>query len=139
MSIRDEIKVLRDIPPFAPLDTKQLELLAYVSERLSYEPGTVMIQQGDAGDAVFVLLEGMVDVTIASEESTSHVRELGEYAFVGELAVLKGTDRTATVTVKTPVSALKISKETLLKMIEDVPDLGKRISDHMSSADYVYE
>ena len=137
MSIREEIKVLRAIPPFADLDDKKLELLAYMGERLSYDAGGTLIRQGDAGDAVFVVLDGIVDVTVASGEGASHVREMGEYAFLGEIAVLSSKDRTATVTARSSVSALKIPRDTLLKMIDDVPDLGRKIADHMGQAGYV--
>lgn len=137
MSIREEIKVLRAIPPFADLDDKKLELLAYMSDRLSYDAGGTLIRQGDAGDAVFVVLDGIVDVTIASGNDAMHVREMGEYAFVGEIAVLSSKDRTATVTARSSVAALKIPKDTLLKMIDDVPDLGDKIVGHMRDAGYV--
>jgi hypothetical protein len=61
--------------------------------------GDVLVEQGSAGDAVFLVLDGVVRVTVDDE----HVAELGPGAVVGERAALEGGVRTATLTAITPV------------------------------------
>lgn len=139
MSIQEEAKVLSGIPPFAPLEIKKLKRLAFASERLTYAAGEVLMKQGELGDCVFVVIEGRIDISVGSGESASHVRELGQYAFVGEIGAIAGKLRTATATAKTDVVALKISNDVLLQMIEEMPDLKERITSHMVKADYVFE
>ena len=93
MSIKKETDFLRDVPPFADLDSTKLELLAFVSERLVYPAGETVLKQGGAGDSVFVLIEGLLDVYISSDGSSSHVRQLGRHAIFGEIAVIRSTVR----------------------------------------------
>ncbi len=139
MSIHEEAKLLSSIPPFAPLEIKKLKRLALASQRLTYAAGEVLTKQGDLGDSVFVIIDGKIDITLGSGESASHVRELGQYAFVGEVGTIAGKFRTATVTAKTDVVALKIASNVLFEMIEEMPDLKDRITSHMVKADYVFD
>lgn len=139
MSIHEEARVLSGIPPFAPLEMKKLKRLAFASERLTYAAGEVLMKQGELGDCVFIVIDGRIGITIGSGESASHVRELGQYAFVGEIGAIAGKRRTATATAKTSVVALKIPNDVLSQMIDEMPDLKGRITSHMVQADYVFE
>ncbi len=139
MSIHEEAKVLGGIPPFAPLEPRTLKRLALASERLTYAAGEVLMKQGEVGDCVFVVIDGRIDITIGTGESASHVRELGQYAFVGEIGAIAGKQRTATATAKTDVVALKIPNDVLSQMIDEMPALKERITSHMVKADYVFE
>jgi CRP-like cAMP-binding protein len=139
MSLHEEIEMLRGVPPFAPLGNSKLKLLAFASERLQFSPAETLVKQGEIGDSVYVVISGTVDVTLASGGEERFIRSLGEHAFIGEVAVLENTPRTATVTAKTDVVALKISKDVLFRMIQDLPNLGIRISRHQAKADYVFE
>ncbi len=139
MTIHDEMIFLREVPPFAELNPKKLELLALMSERISYDAGEVILQQGNAGDAAYVLMEGVVDISISTGEISKHVRELHQHALFGEIAVMRNTGRAATVTARTDVDVLRIPKDVLNKMINDLPDLGKRIAEHIEKAGYTFE
>ena len=139
MSPHDEASLLSGVPPFKTLDTARLKLLAFASDRLSYEIGRDLVTQGDAGDAVFVVLEGEIEVSIASKDGPRVLRRMGRHAFIGEIAVMKEVSRTATVRAVTPVVALRIERDTLLRVIQDVPALGEAIREHMAKSDYVFD
>lgn len=139
MSIQDEVALLREVPPFSNLDSKKLQLLAFMSERLNYPAGETVLKQGDTGDAVFVLIDGLIDVFITTDGVSSPVRELGRHTIFGEIAVILDTVRNATVTAKTDITVLKISKDVLQKMIEDLPDLGMRLAAHIEKAGYTFQ
>jgi CRP/FNR family cyclic AMP-dependent transcriptional regulator len=134
MSINDELVILREVAPFSMLDNKKLKLLAFMSEIVFYRAGTMILKQGDKGDAVFILIDGLIDVSISPSSVTSHVREMGRHAFFGEIAVMRNTFRAATVTAKTDITALKVSKDVLCEMIADEPELGTLIADHIEKA-----
>jgi CRP/FNR family cyclic AMP-dependent transcriptional regulator len=136
MSIHDEISALREVPPFAMLEEKKLKLLAFVSELLTYKAGSTVLKQGEAGDAAFVLIDGLIEVSIANDDGSSFNREMGQHTFFGEIAVTKNTLRAATITAKTDIVALKISKDALYDLIAQEPDLAARISDHIEKSGY---
>ena len=101
MSLHDETELLRSVPPFATLESSKLKLLAFASERLQYVPAETLVTQGEIGDSVYVIISGTVDVTLESGGEERFIRAMGEHAFIGEVAVLENTPRTATVTAKT--------------------------------------
>ncbi|MEZ5924378.1 MAG: Crp/Fnr family transcriptional regulator [Hyphomicrobiaceae bacterium] len=123
-SIEDEVSLLRRIPLFAHIETAKLKLLAFTSERLAYESGQDLFRQGDAGDAAYVIMDGEADVLVDTANGPLKVAHLGKNAFVGEIAILCDTPRTATVRAATPLAALKIKKEQFLKLVTEFPDLS---------------
>ncbi len=139
MTLSDEVAVLQDLPPFAALEPAKLKLLAFASREQQFDPGDAMIRQGEKADELYVILEGTVEVSIASDQASRVVRELGPPAFVGEVAILRQSLGTATVTAKTEVRALEISRDLLLRVIEDVPELGRGLTGHMETAGYDFE
>ena len=139
MTLRDEVTLLQDLPPFASLEPAKLKLLAFASQQQQFEPGDALIRQGEKAAALYVILAGTVEVSIASEEASRVVRELDPPAFVGEFAILNQSLGTATVAAKTEVQALEIERDVLLRVIEDVPELGQGLRRHMETAGYVFE
>ncbi len=136
MSIHDEISALRDVPPFAMFDENKLKLLAFVSDRLTYKAGSTVLKQDEPGDVAFVLIEGTIEVSIAHDDGSTYNSEMGRHTFFGEIAVVKNTLRAATITAKTDIDALKISKDALYDLIAEEPELAARISDHIEKSGY---
>jgi CRP-like cAMP-binding protein len=135
MSMKEEVEVLRNVPLFAKLEPAKLKLLAFTSERLTYEPGQAFFQQGDPGDAAFIILDGEAEVMIETPTGPAKVANLGRNEIVGEIAVLCEVPRTATVVAKGKTVTLKISRETFFRLITEFPqmsieimrELGRRI------------
>ncbi len=138
MSIREELAVLCEVAPFSILSAKKLKLLAFVSELVTYEAGDIVLKQGDKGEAVFVLIDGRIDVSISTSGVSKRVREMGRHTFFGEIAIMKKTVRAATVRAKTDIVALKISKDVLYEIIDEEPELGTLIIDHIEKAGYTF-
>ena len=63
MSLNEEVELLRNIPLFAQLEPSKLKLLAFTAERITYEPDQVLFNQGDVGDAAYIIVEGAAKVT----------------------------------------------------------------------------
>ncbi|HVL04534.1 MAG TPA: cyclic nucleotide-binding domain-containing protein [Acidimicrobiales bacterium] len=70
---------------------------------LTLEPGQALVDQGDPGDSIFLLLDGVLDVVVDGEK----LAEVGPGAILGERAVLEGGKRTATLRAVTPVKAAR--------------------------------
>jgi CRP-like cAMP-binding protein len=123
-SIDDEVSLLRRVPLFAHIETAKLKLLAFTSERLTYQAGQNLFRQGDVGDAAYVIVDGEADVLVDTPNGALKVAHFAKNAFLGEIAILCDMPRTATVTAATPLTALKIKKEQFLKLITEFPDLS---------------
>jgi CRP/FNR family cyclic AMP-dependent transcriptional regulator len=135
MSIRDEVSALREVLTFELLDEPKLKLLAFVSELMTYKAGSIILKQGETGDAAFVLIDGLIDVSITSDDNSPFHREMGRHTFFGEIAVMKNTLRAATITAKTDIVVLKISKYALHDLIAEDAEITARILHHIEMWD----
>ena len=127
MSLTEEVALLRKIPLFANLDAAKLKLLAFTSERLTFEPGQVLFNQGDLGDAAYIVVEGQADVMVATPKGPVKVATLGRNAIVGEIAILCDVPRTAGVVAASRLVTLKIAKQTFLQLVKEFPEMAIEI------------
>ena len=127
MNIEDEVKLLRKIGMFASLDASRLKLLAFTSEWLTYDSGQMLFEQGEMGDAAYIIVEGEVGVFVSSDGGLMQVASRGESEIIGEIAILCGVPRTATVKALNETHVLKISKDVFGKLITDNPDTALEI------------
>ncbi len=124
MGLKDEVDLLRRVPLFAQIDPGKLKLLAFTSERMSFQADQVLFKQGDQGDAAYVVISGDADVLVNTPEGEIPVAKLGENAFIGEIAILCDVPRTATIKAVTRMETLKIDKEHFLRLIREFPEMG---------------
>lgn len=127
MSLDKEVEILRRVPLFANIDPAKLKLIAFTSERLSFRAGQVLVRQGDAGDAAFILLEGTAEVVLDQGGQELIVAELKGNDIVGEMAILCDVPRTATIRAKSPVTTLKVTKDVFFRLIHDFPEIGVEV------------
>jgi len=127
MSLQQEFELLRKIPMFANIEPAKLKLLAFTSERISYADGDVLFRQGDPGDAAFLIIAGRADVTIETDKGPLPVASLGDHDFVGEIAILCDVPRTATVTARSDLVALRINRDLFFRLIGEFPEIAKEI------------
>ena len=109
----DELRILTSIPIFSPLPGPSLESLATRLVPLRVDPGTVIVREGDPGDRFYMLAEGTVGVM-------THEQSLGELqagAYFGEIALIRGVPRTATVTALTPVVLYALDRDDFLAAV----------------------
>jgi CRP/FNR family cyclic AMP-dependent transcriptional regulator len=122
--LSNEVELLRRIPLFSGIEPSRLKLLAYTSDVITYQPGQVIMRQGDIGDAAYVIIKGDADVTISSGTGSIPVAALHGGDFVGEIAILCDTPRTATVSATTELKALRIRKEPFFELLRQFPELA---------------
>ncbi len=126
MSIEQEVEILRRIPLFANVEPAKLKLMCFASERITYRSGQSLCEQGDIGDAAYIIIEGSADV-IVTREVPLVVAQVGKDDIVGEIAILVDIPRTATVTATNELTALKITKDLFFRMVTDFPEMGVEI------------
>lgn len=127
MSLNQEVELLRTIPLFSKIEASKLKLLAFTSERLTFEAGQDLCRQGDMGDAMYVIVEGSADVSIETPGGPLKVAELKKNEFVGEIAILCDVPRTATVTAREKTTTLKITKDLFFRLVQEFPQMAVEI------------
>ncbi len=113
---------------FSPLTPAELARLSASSESHTYAPGESIIRAGDAGDSMFVVNRGAVEVRITDNGRQRAVAELDEGKFFGEMALLTGEPRTAHVVATEETEVLEIGHLALKALFDANPDLVAALS-----------
>jgi CRP-like cAMP-binding protein len=124
MSIKEEVDLLRRIPLFANVEPSKLKLLAFTSERIAFEAGHILFNQGDTGDAAYIVIEGEAEVLVNGPVGPIQVAVLGRTAIVGEIAILCDVQRPAPIRARERLVCLRISKELFLRLINEFPQIA---------------
>jgi CRP-like cAMP-binding protein len=114
---------LADIPFFAGWTKDELAHIDRVAEWVDYKPLEHLIKQGTTGYEFIVILSGEVDVVIDGHV----IAELGPGDHVGEMALLDGSPRTASVIAKTAVKALLVGSREFRALVDQVPSLDRKL------------
>lgn len=114
---------LRRLPIFAACSNRDLDAVARLSTTLDIPAGRVLATEGVPGHEFVVIRAGTVKVTRAGQE----LAELGPGDYFGEISLLDGGPRTATVTAVTPVTIEVVESRDFDSLIERVPGLAHRI------------
>jgi MFS family permease len=108
-----EIALLRSLPIFHALPAPALEGLARSLEPVKLAAGEVLIREGERGDRFYAVADGRLQVTIDDAPVATNRRGDG----IGEIALLYGVPRTATVTAASPATVLALSREDFLNAV----------------------
>ncbi|HUS96573.1 MAG TPA: cyclic nucleotide-binding domain-containing protein [Hyphomicrobiaceae bacterium] len=130
MSVQSESELLSKIPMFRDIDMAKLRLLALSGRRITYRAGEVVFRENDQPDAVYVLLDGRVDIIREAAGGAGRVPlgQLETGTIFGETAVLCDRPRTATIEASTDVTVIQIDRQTFTDVVRDVPQLALAIA-----------
>jgi len=123
-----EIGLLRHLPLFAGLPAVALEHLAAKLTPVAVGSGDVVFRQGDPGDRFYVVGDGQVIITKQARD----VASLGRGDYFGEIALLRGIPRTATVTASTPTELLALAPEDFLAAVSRYAQCARRADQEMA-------
>ena len=101
--------------------------VAVVLDRRSVKTGTVIVREGEPGDSMFIVSTGQVDAACGEGEKSVTVATFSDGDFFGEMAVLSGEPRTATVTAVKNTELLELSRENLHKIFSKHPEVEAKI------------
>ena len=110
---------LRRVPLFGAMTEGSIDAIAQLVEPVLFPAGAVLIEEGGAGDTFLVLTAGTVSVARGGAE----VSRLGAGDFLGEISLVDGRPRSATVTATSPVEALVLHRDAFLALIDRYPSV----------------
>jgi CRP-like cAMP-binding protein len=121
--------ILSNTPFFADvLDARGLEVLSGRLCITNHGKGTTLIREDDLGSSMFVLASGEVVVTVPGPAGGRRVANLKAPDIFGEMSLLTGARRSATVTARTPIRTIEIPKSALSPLISASPELADRFA-----------
>jgi CRP/FNR family cyclic AMP-dependent transcriptional regulator len=108
---------IRGVPLFSAMSARAVDAICELMTEGSFDTDDDLVRQGDSGDSFLILRDGTASVIVDGRE----VRQLGPGDFLGEISLIDGGPRTATVRATSPVSALVIGREDFATMLERHP------------------
>jgi small-conductance mechanosensitive channel/CRP-like cAMP-binding protein len=122
-------QALRGVDLFAQLSSDELDSLADSAKLVPFAPGEVITRQGAKAHWLYVLVEGEVDVRITTPEGDERlVSTLRAPSFFGEMALMTGAPREATVVARGDVSCLRVDRGDFQALVARRPEIAQEVS-----------
>jgi CRP-like cAMP-binding protein len=126
--IRSEhLEALRAIPLFSLLSERELLSVLRSARAVAFPQGTTIIQQGEQGKGLFVITDGAA--TVSTDGAA--VATLSSGSYFGEMAILDGSPRSATITAKGQVSTLEIGRTAFLHLLDREPLVARSLYEEL--------
>jgi small-conductance mechanosensitive channel/CRP-like cAMP-binding protein len=125
--------ILESEPLFACLTDAQLDELIHGSRTLRFGRGEKIIEQGAEGSSMFVLLHGAAQVSVSQNGTMIRVGALRMGDSFGEMSLLTGDRRTATIRAEDDCEVLEINKRSMAAVLRDAPECVTQLSDLLAA------
>ena len=119
----EKADVLKDVPLFKDLSGRHLNLIARHADEVTVDEGKVLTRQGGLGREFLLILEGRARV----ERDGKVIARLGAGEFFGEMSLIDGKERSATVTATTPMTLLVVETRSFSGLLAEIPELQRKI------------
>ena len=127
---RDEkLDLLQRIPIFSGFDRRRMERLGMLADEVHVSAGKVLMRQGDIGSDMMVVVRG----SVAVERDGNRLNTLGSGDFFGEIALVDGGPRTATVTTEEPTTLLVITHRDFHSMMDEFPEVADQVMNALAN------
>jgi CRP-like cAMP-binding protein len=118
------VDLIRGLPLFELCSKRDLRRIAALADEREIAAGTDLIREGEPGSEFYVVVDGEVDV----RRRGRRVARLGAGSYVGEIALLSRSPRTATVVAATPLRVLAISGRDFVALVDTLPELWLKVA-----------
>jgi CRP-like cAMP-binding protein len=119
----DHIRLLGDVSLFRACTDKELAHIASLTTEVDVPADDVLCREGESGSEFFVIIDGEASVTIDGELRA----KIGPGSFFGEMALLDGGPRIATVTATTPARLLVLSRQEFFSLLDGAPRVARQL------------
>lgn len=128
MSTKRVVEELSRVPLFSDCSNRDLQTIGRVVKDIDHRAGTVIAREGEPGVGLFVIVDGEAEVTIGGKKKAT----LGPGEFFGEIALLDGGPRTATVTAITDVKLLGLTEWVFRGLMQEHPSIAIKTLQQMA-------
>lgn len=128
MARKDATEVLKAVPLFSGLSRGELKEIADGAREELFSPNQDIVTEGQAGGPFFCITEGRADVVVDGKK----VGDLGPGSYFGEMSLLEGGQRSATIRATTHVKALAITSWNFLAILQENWDITKKVLAELS-------
>ncbi len=118
-----KIELIKRVPLFQRCSGRELAEVAALADEVDLPAGRELTSEGRTGREFVILVEGVADVT----RKGKNVNELGPGDFLGEISLVTGRPRTATVTTRTPARLLVIGAPAFKALLRDMPGMQAKV------------
>ncbi len=117
---------LRRVPILAALKEEHMGMLIKLATTRTFNQGEIIIKQGDPGAGLFVILDGTVEVTLREKPGQPEIKlnTLAKGEFFGEMSLIDGYPRSATVTAQTETQAVELDRWVFLDALRREPNIA---------------
>lgn len=129
MAHDEKLDLLHRIPLFSGFDRRRLERLGMLADEVDVAADKVLMRQGETGTDMMVLVRG----SVAVERDGERVNTLGPGDFFGEIALVDGGPRTATVTATEPSTLLVITHRDFHSMMDEFPEVAGQVMNALAN------
>lgn len=119
ITLEDVLTFLLETPMFGDLDAGELSEIVHIMQILRLREGQFVFREGDRGDSWYVLYEGAAEVLKDTGIETRTIVTLGPRSCFGEMAILDGSTRSATVQATESCTAFRFHKDAFDALLED--------------------
>jgi CRP-like cAMP-binding protein len=121
----EAMEFIRSVPVFAEIEASELSKIVRVGVRKKYKKGSIILLEEETGAALFFIVFGKVKIVRTDEEGREVILSiLGENDFFGEMSILDGLSRSASVVALTKTELFMIHRRDFLKLMQDVPSVA---------------
>ena len=135
----EDEKLLKAIPILQKLDQEELRQVLKIARPVQFPRGKVILKEGETGETLYIIAEGAVEVSktlvmmggredVQDREKILTKLSAEDHAIFGEVALFERSKRTATVVALTDCRMLEISKSDFLRLAEENPRIGYKIT-----------
>jgi cAMP-dependent protein kinase regulator len=126
VSVDQELKELQSSTLFSSFEREALVEIVASTELRSYDEGDIIVTEGEPGSSLFLIVGGSVRVFTRTDDGGNlQLAELGPGDFFGEVSLLSGKPRTATITARTQVTAIELDRASVDRIAENHPEVKK--------------
>jgi CRP/FNR family transcriptional regulator, cyclic AMP receptor protein len=123
VATNEAITMLAEVPIFSGLTKKELTAIANATKEVDHRQGAILAREGDTGVGFFLILDGVAEVKVGGH----HVRDMSRGDFFGEISLLEGGPRTATVIAATEMRLLALTQWVFKRLVEQNPNIASKM------------
>jgi CRP/FNR family cyclic AMP-dependent transcriptional regulator len=116
------VPVLKDVPLFAGLSKRHLQRVANLARPVRFSENATIVREGTRGDSFYVILDG--EAKVLSSKRSSPLRPM---SFFGEMSLIDGGPRSATVVAQKDTLTMRLSRGPFMKLIQNEPAIAAQI------------